>query len=90
MKAVLQVSQGMKNVYGKQINTLTQQDWLLRFKENLPFAESEMLILNLPQTAVSKKVEAGEHLTTEEEATRKEESQSDIYVFAGYVPPGKH
>ena len=56
----------------------------------MPFDESEMLIINLPQTELSKKVMQGETLSFSEQRLRNDESQNDIYVFAGYVEPGKH
>ena len=56
MKAVLQVSQGMKNKYGSLLSVLNEQDWLTRFKDNLPFPEREILICNLPETRLSHKI----------------------------------
>ena len=66
MKAILHISQGVKNQFGKQISVLNDQDWLNRFRENLPFPEKDMLICNLPMTQLSKKVERGEPLTRAE------------------------
>lgn len=63
MKAILQVSQGMKNTYGKQISVLNSQDWLQRFKENLPFPERDLLICNLPNSPLQEKIDRGEKLT---------------------------
>lgn len=90
MKAILQVSQGMKNTFKSQISVLTEQDWLSRFKENLPFPERDMLICNIPESTIADKIERGERLTKAEIDKRKWESTSDVFVFAGYVQPGKH
>ena len=90
MKAILQVSQGMKNTFKSQISVLTEQDWLSRFKENLPFPERDMLICNIPESAIADKIERGERLSKAEIDKRKWESTSDVFVFAGYVQPGKH
>ena len=56
MKAVLQVSQGMKNKFGKSIKQLSDKDWYSRFYENLPFPEKDMLICNLPITKLTRKI----------------------------------
>lgn len=90
LRTILTVSQGMKNTFGNKLKILPSADWLTRFKRNLPFEEKEMCIANLPTTRLSKKVESGAELTKSEQAQRKEESQTDVYVFAGYVEPGKH
>ena len=63
MRAILQVSQGLKNSYGKQISTLHNQDWLNRFKDNLPFPERDILICNMPETPLSEKIKRGDRLT---------------------------
>ena len=52
--------------------------------------EREMLILNMPQSGLTKKVEAGESLSKQEINERKNESTNDIFVYAGFVEPGKH
>ena len=49
-----------------------------------------MLILNMPQSGLTKKVEAGESLSKQEINERKNESTNDIFVYAGFVEPGKH
>ena len=90
MRTMLTVSQGMKNQFGNKLSGLATVDWLTRFKENLPFDEKDMLTINMPQTELSQKIEKGQTLTKTEQATRKEESQNDVYVFSGYVEPGKH
>ena len=90
MRTMLTVSQGVKNNFGKSLSTLAQVDWLQRFRENLPFPEQEMLVCNLPETELSRKLDRGEPLTMPEIKARKEEAENDIFVFAGYVEPGKH
>ena len=90
MTTMLTISQGFKNVFGKQLSQLNQQDWLSRFKENLPFKEEEILICGMPETAVSKKVRLGLPLTKAEAQIRKTESTDDVFIFAGFVEPGKH
>ena len=57
MHAVLQISQGIKNAYKREISVIHDQDWLSRFKENLPFPERDILICNLPNTRLSTKIE---------------------------------
>ena len=49
-----------------------------------------MLVCNLPETELSRKLDRGEPLTMPEIKARKEEAENDIFVFAGYVEPGKH
>ena len=66
MKAILQISQGVKNTFAKQMSTLNDQDWMTRFKDNLPFPERDILICNMPETVIAKKIEEGERLTPEE------------------------
>ena len=44
----------------------------------------------MPETELSRKIQRGEILKIEEQKKRKEESENDIYVYAGYVEPGKH
>ena len=66
MRNILQVSQGLKNSFGKQISTLQNQDWLNRFKDNLPFPERDILICNMPETLLSEKIKRGERLTKSE------------------------
>ena len=56
----------------------------------MPFPEQEMLVCNLPETELSRKLDRGEPLTMPEIKARKEEAENDIFVFAGYVEPGKH
>ena len=90
MKAVLQISQGVKNTYGERLSVLSDLDWLLRFKGNLPFEEKDITICNLPQTNLSEKVVNGIQLTNQEKKQRKQESTNDIFCFAGFVEPGKH
>ena len=90
MRAVLAVSQGMKNTFGKNLSVLNDQDWFSRLKENLPYPEKDILICNLPETTISQKLSRGEPLTKHEMRRRKEESADDVFVFAGFVEPGKH
>ena len=72
------------------MDTWTKQDWLTRFKSNMPFSEGEMFICNLPKTQISQKIERGERLTADEASERKADAQSDVFVYAGFVQPGKH
>mmetsp|Transcript_34846 Transcript_34846/g.42788 ORF Transcript_34846/g.42788 Transcript_34846/m.42788 type:complete len:143 (+) Transcript_34846:530-958(+) len=90
MRTMLTVSQGMKNKFGSSLSGLAQQDWLQRFRENVPLPEREMLVCNLPETPISRKLDRGEEITAAEQKERKIESQNDIFVFSGYVEPGKH
>lgn len=69
---------------------LNTQDWEARFKENLPFSEKEILICGLPETEISRKLKRQQRLTPTEERQRKVESTEDIFLFAGFVEPGKH
>lgn len=66
MKAVLSVSQGMKNTFGSKLSSLTEQDWLARLKDNLPYPMKDMLICNLPETSISNKINKGIPLKKEE------------------------
>ena len=90
MRTMLTVSQGVKGNFGKSLSNLAQVDWLQRFRENLPFPEEQMLVCNLPETKLSEKLDKGLTLTAQEAKQRKDEAQNDIFVFAGYVEPGKH
>ena len=49
-----------------------------------------MLICNLPESPIADKIERGERVTKAEIDKRAWESTDDVYVFAGYVQPGKH
>ena len=70
---------------------LNDQDWLTRFKESIPESISrDMLICNLPETNLSRKLSRGEVLNATERKQRKEESTNDVFVFAGFIAPGKH
>lgn len=80
----------MKNAFGNKLSVLNDLDWYQRFKENLPFQEKDILICNLPETNVSRKLQRGEPLTAKELKQRKEEAVNDVFVFAGFVEPGKH
>ena len=44
----------------------------------------------MPVSNLTSKVLAGDVLDKKDKEKRKEESQNDIYVYAGYVEPGKH
>ena len=90
MQAVLSISQGMKNNFGENLRVITEQDWHARLKENLPYPEKDILICNLPETHISRKLERGEPLSGMENRIRREESQNDVFIFAGFVAPGKH
>ena len=90
MRAVLQISQGVKNTFGKKLSSLNAEDWEARLKENLPYPEKDILFCNLPETALSRKLAQGIPLNIGEQNQRKKESTDDIFVFAGFVPPGKH
>lgn len=90
MKAILQVSQGSKNTWGKRLSPQSNDDWELRLKENLPYPEKDVLICNLPETKISRKLKSGEPLSIGEINQRKKESVEDVFVYAGFVPPGKH
>lgn len=59
MRTMLTISQGMKTQFGRELSGLLNIDWLQRFKENLPFDEKEMLIINLPKTELTTKFERG-------------------------------
>ena len=67
LKAMLQISQGVKNQFGKSLSTLNDTDWQVRFKENLPFPEKDMLVCNMPESALSDKIAHGEVLSKEED-----------------------
>ena len=48
---MLKISQGIKgSSLGKQLKTATNTDWVVRFKENLPFPEKNILICGMPKT----------------------------------------
>ena len=49
-----------------------------------------MLICNQPETRISEKLARREELSEAEVQIRKDESTNDVFVFAGYVEPGKH
>ena len=59
-------------------------------KENLPYPEKDVLICNVPESHISRKLERGEPLNAKEIKQRKDESANDVFVFAGFVEPGKH
>ena len=80
----------MKNNFGSKLSVLNDQDWLSRLKENMPYPEKDILMANLPETVLSRKLQRGEPLKPSEIKQRKKESADDIFVFAGFVEPGKH
>ena len=90
MHAVLSISQGMKNTFSNKLKVINDQDWMLRMKENLPYPEKDVLICNVPETAISRKISRGEPLNAKEIKQRKDESTNDVFVFAGFIEPGKH
>ena len=56
----------------------------------MPYPEKDVLICNVPETAISRKLERGEPLNAKELKQRKDESSNDVFVFAGFIEPGKH
>ena len=91
MSNLLQKSQGIQSQFGNAIGNIHRPDWLTRFFDNLPFPKEEILICNLPNDRLSQKVMAGEPIKTlDERNLRKKEAREDIFVYAGFMQPGKH
>jgi len=75
----------MKNTFGDKLSALSEQDWLSRFRENLPQPQNDLLICNMPETALMHKINIGEELNRLELKQMKKESQEDVFVYAGFV-----
>ena len=90
LRSMLTVSQGMTSQFSSKLSNLADPDWLSRFREVAPFSDKDMLTVNMPQSRISDKIERGQALSKQEKEDRKLESQQDIYVYAGFVEPGKH
>lgn len=65
-------------------------DWLLAFKENLPYPERDIVICCLPRTRQNEMVEKGEKLKPLQVRQRREDAVNDVFLYAGFVQPGKH
>ena len=49
MKSILNLSQGIKVKFGDQISTVTTQDWVERFFNNLVYPRDQVTVCNMPQ-----------------------------------------
>ena len=61
-----------------------------RLHENLPYPLKDVLMCNLYLDKNSQKVLKGESLKKEVIKERQQDSKEDIFVFAGFLKPGKH
>ena len=56
----------------------------------MPFPKDEILICNFPTDKLTKEVVSGLAPTAEERHARAEEARNNIFVYAGFIQPGKH
>ena len=91
MNNVINISQGIKSKFGKQISLLTQDDWVRRLYNNLPYNKEDILICNLSLDEESKQILSNpkHEISKEVYNERQRQSTEDIFVFAGFIKPGK-
>ena len=92
LNSVINMSQGIKLRFGKSISTLSQDDWVRRFMNNLPYPKNDMLICNLDLDEESQALLNDPKYKSDEDTLleRQKNSQEDIFVFAGFIKPDKH
>ena len=92
MNSVLNISQGIKSKFGRKISMLTTEDWIKRLYNNLPYSKDDILICNLNQDDITKKILTDPKYDIDRQILneRQRQSQEDIFIFAGFVKPGKH
>ena len=91
MSNLLQKANSVQSQFGAQLGNIKREDWLNRFYDNLPFPKEEILICNLPMDDLGKRVLRGETLKLLDERNQREnEARTDIFVYAGFIQPGKH
>lgn len=81
-------SNGLETKDGEQLIKLNSKDWRDRLFENLPYKPDDCMLVNLPVKIDQQLVRY--QMSSEKIAKILDDSQGNIYVFAGYLKPGKH
>ena len=66
----------MDSIEGEEINKENSKNWRDKLLDSLPFKQEELLLVNMPDPKASNR--------------GFDDTLGHIFVFAGYLKPGRH